>query len=102
MRASVAERCKECNSYCQHLKETELPVQKTQKDNAKCLILLGPKGQKMREMGLTVELGSVAQCRCFCGVRFKVSPNYVEPSLAYSCTWQTNVSAQQRSCLCKN
>ena len=57
MRASVAERCKECNSYCQHSRVTKLPVQEIQKGSAKCLILLGPRGQKMRKMDLTVELG---------------------------------------------
>jgi len=57
MRANVAERCKECNSYCQHSRVTKLPVQEIQKGSAKYLIILGQGGQKMGKSGLTVELG---------------------------------------------
>jgi hypothetical protein len=57
MGASVAKRCGQFNTYCQHLKETKLPVQEIHKSSAKYLILLGPRGQKTGKSDLTVELG---------------------------------------------
>ena len=53
----IEKRCEEFNTYCQHSKKTKLPVQEIQKSSAKCLILLGPRGQKTGKSDLTVELG---------------------------------------------
>jgi hypothetical protein len=54
---SVAKEIPERNTYCQHLKEMKLPVQEIQKDAAKCLILLGSRGQKTGKTEFGVELG---------------------------------------------
>jgi hypothetical protein len=54
---SVAKGSDKRNTYCQHLKETKLPVQQIPEDAAKCLILLASRGQKPGKTGLTVELG---------------------------------------------
>jgi hypothetical protein len=58
---SVAKEIPERNTYCQHLKEMKLPVQEIQKDAAKCLILLGSRGQKTGKTEFGVELGGDGQ-----------------------------------------
>jgi hypothetical protein len=60
MAASVAKGGGKRNTYCQHLKDMKLPVQKIQEDAAKCLILLGARGQKTGKSGFGVELGCSA------------------------------------------
>jgi hypothetical protein len=54
---SVAKGSGKLNAYCQHLKDMKLPVQKIQENAAKCLILLGARGQKTGKSGFGVELG---------------------------------------------
>jgi hypothetical protein len=58
---SVAKGSGKRNTYCQHLNEMKLPVQEIQINAAKCLILLGSRGQKPGKTGFGVELGSSVQ-----------------------------------------
>jgi hypothetical protein len=75
MAQSVAKTFQVGNSYCHHKMPMILPLHENPNDSAKCLILLGSRGQKLGKMGFGVELGSPLHSMITAGLRrrFRIS-----------------------------